>query len=239
MLHATDVGTDCLVQVARMANPSVPMVDGYAPFEYNGEMFKTYYKVFGDLKGRTRTPVVVLHGGPGLTHDYMLPVSDLATVGIPVILYDQLGNGRSTHLKDKPDAFWTIDLFIDELVSLLNHFSIQDSFDLLGHSWGGILAGEFEVRRQPAGLKHIIFSNALASGKLYGQAEHELLQAFPDWVQEGVELDMKDPKKFYAALKVFYAKHCCQVQPFPKEFTDSFEAVFNEEYGDGTVMSAP
>ncbi|TFY68649.1 hypothetical protein EVJ58_g884 [Rhodofomes roseus] len=222
-----------------MANPSVPVTDGHALFVYEGETFDTYFKVFGQLDGRTRDPLVVLHGGPGLTHDYMLPLSNLATVGIPVILYDQLGNGLSTHLREKPPTFWTVDLFIDELISLLNHLSIQDSFDILGHSWGGILAGEFEVRRQPVGLRHIIFSNALASGKLYGQSERQLLQAFPKWVQEGMELDMEDPKKFYAALKVFYAKHCCQIQPFPQEVTASFEAVFNEEYGDGTVLSAP
>lgn len=223
-----------------MSSPSTKITEGTIPFEHNGETLHTFYKLCGELSASCR-PLLVLHGGPGVTHDVLVSLFDLAALPLarPVIFYDQIGNGRSTHLREKPDAFWNIDLFIDELVNLLDHLSIQDSFDLLGHSWGGILAGEFEVRRQPAGLKHIVFSNALASGKLYGQSEHELLQAFPEWVQEGVQLDMKDPKKFYAALKVFYAKHCCQVQPFPKEFTDSFEAVFNEEYGDGTVMSAP
>ncbi|KAF8961660.1 hypothetical protein BDZ97DRAFT_1921147 [Flammula alnicola] len=43
-------------------------------------------------------------------------------------------NGKSTHLREQPPEFWTIDLFIDELVNLLNYFSIQDGFDLVGHS---------------------------------------------------------------------------------------------------------
>ncbi|KAH9834554.1 L-amino-acid amidase [Rhodofomes roseus] len=72
-----------------MADPSVPVTDGHAPFVYENETFDTYFKVFGQLDGRTRDPLVVLHGGPGLTHDYMLPLSDLATVGIPVILCGQ------------------------------------------------------------------------------------------------------------------------------------------------------
>ncbi|KAI0372054.1 alpha/beta-hydrolase [Pilatotrama ljubarskyi] len=80
---------------------------------------------------------------------------------IPVILYDQLGNGRFTHLRDKPAEFWTIDLFVAELESLLVQLGIQDTFSLFGHSWGGILGAEFAVRKQPPGLKHLILSNSL------------------------------------------------------------------------------
>lgn len=118
---------------AMATTTAAPVTEGIIPFVYQDETFQTYYKLFGDLANRTHSPLIVLHGGPGLTHDCMLPLSDLASASIPVILYDQLGNGLSTHLKEKPPTFWTIDLLIDELVNLLNHFSIQDSFDLLGH----------------------------------------------------------------------------------------------------------
>jgi pimeloyl-ACP methyl ester carboxylesterase len=77
-----------------------------------------------------------------------------------------MGNGQSTHLRLKEPTFWTIDLFIDELVNLLSYFRIGDSFDLLGHSWGGILAAEFIIRRQPPGLKHLILANSFASARL-------------------------------------------------------------------------
>lgn len=107
---------------------------GKIPFAYNGETYYTWYKVFGDLKSGVR-PLVVLHGGPGLSHHYMLPHATLATShNIPVIFYDQIGIGESTHLSDKPKEFWTIDLFLDELDNLLKHFGIQGNFDLLGHS---------------------------------------------------------------------------------------------------------
>jgi len=220
-----------------MANTSVPLSDGYIPFTYQGETFQTYCKVFGHLQGRTSNPLVVLHGGPGLTHDYTLSLSDLATSSIPVILYDQLGNGKSTHLKDKPEKFWTIDLFIDELINLLRHFGIEDSFDILGHSWGGILGLEFEVRRQPVGLKHLVLTNALASVGLYREAQSKLLETFPEWVREGMAAGIKDTRK-YPALKEFYAKHVCNVSPWPEEVTDSFDQVYTEK-GDATVMSAP
>ncbi len=104
------------------------------------------------------TCLIDIHS-PGLSHDYLLPLSDLATkFSIPVVFYDQIGNSRSTHLPSKPPSFWTIDLFIAELVNLLEHFHIQEGFDFLGHSWGGILGLEFEVRRQSEGLRHLVLT---------------------------------------------------------------------------------
>ena len=156
-----------------------PVTEGSIPFIYQGETYQTYYKVFGSLADRTTTSLVILHGGPGLSHDYLLPLSDLADTSIPVIFYDQIGNARSTHLKSKPRTFWTIDLFIDELENVLRHFDIQENFSLLGHSWGGILASEFEVRRQPAGLRRLVITNSLAEASLWVQSNAMLAQSFP------------------------------------------------------------
>ena len=214
-------------------------VDGTIDFVYNGETFNTYFKRFGDLENRKNTPLIVLHGGPGLVHNYLLPISDLATKhDIPVIFYDQLGNGKSTHLKEKPPTFWTIDLFIDELVNLIKHFKLQDGFHLLGHSWGGILGSEFEVRRQPAGLKKLILSDSLAASSLWNQSNGQLLSTFPDDVKKGMMGGMKDPAAFYAALKVFHSVHGCTVKPPPEEFTYTFDQVFGPN-GDPTVAGAP
>ena len=102
----------------------IPFTEGFVAFNYQGETYQTYYKVFGDVANRSNTPLIALHGGPGLSHDYLLPLSDLADAGIPVIFYDQIGNARSTHLKSKPREFWTIDLFLDELENLLRHFNV-------------------------------------------------------------------------------------------------------------------
>ncbi|KAI0919680.1 hypothetical protein AcW1_003131 [Taiwanofungus camphoratus] len=223
---------------AGMTTTAAKMTEGKVPFKYQGETFHTYYKLFGDLANRTRTPLIVLHGGPGLTHDCMLPLSDLASASIPVILYDQLGNGLSTHLREKPPTFWTIDLFIDELVNLLQYFKIQDAFDLLGHSWGGILGSEFEVRRQPSGLKHLVLSDSLAASSLWNKSNMQLLQTFPKDVQEGMAGGMKDPPRFHAAIKQFHATYGCTVKPYPKENWHSFDQIFGEN-GDPTVASAP
>ncbi|PCH37190.1 proline-specific peptidase [Wolfiporia cocos MD-104 SS10] len=216
-----------------MANPSAPAKEGLAPFVHQGETYQTWYKVFGDLTDRTRTPLVGLHGGPGLAHNYLLPLSDLtATASIPVVLYDQIGGvgQRSSYFTDKPHSFWNIDLFIDELESLLAYLSIQDNFILLGHSWGGQLAAEFELRRQPAGLKKIILSNTYSAAAMWGKSTGQLLSAMPKEVQEGMAAGWKNRKLLGPAMKQFQAKHGCTVQPPPEEFWGPINRVFEEDY---------
>lgn len=83
---------------------------------------KTWYKVYGDLTTGSRRPLVFLHGGPGLSSDYLYTLEDLTTkYGIPVVLYDQIGGGKSTLLPEKngDEAFWVEELFKDELDNLL------------------------------------------------------------------------------------------------------------------------
>ena len=77
--------------------------EGYAAFG----AYQTWYRVTGDLNSG-RTPLVIIHGGPGCTHDYVDAFKDVAASGHAVIHYDQLGNGRSTHLPDKDASFWTV-----------------------------------------------------------------------------------------------------------------------------------
>lgn len=70
-----------------------------------GKPCKTWYTVFGDLEGWIQKPLVGLHGGPGVTHHYLLNLSRLsAAYSIPVVLYDQIGNGKSTHLPEKRET---------------------------------------------------------------------------------------------------------------------------------------
>ena len=180
-----------------------------------------------------------------MSHDYMLPISDLSLSGPhsrPVLFYDQIGNSRSTHLKDKPKEYFTVDLFVNELKNLISHFSIKE-YDLIGHSWGGMLATEFEVRLQPEGLKSLILTNSLAETKLWGQSTMQLLASFPDDVKQGMGAGFGDPKKYRLALEKFHAVHGCTVQPVPKEITFSvLDQILGDretgEGGDPTVSMA-
>jgi len=216
---------------------SSPSSEGLIPFPYQGETFQTYFKAFGDVDADHQSPLIVLHGGPGLTHDYLLPFADIHdNFSRPVIFYDQIGNGKSTHLRTKPASFWSIDLFVSELMNLINHFQIQQSFTLVGHSWGGILGSEFAVQKQPKGLKRLILTDSLASSDLWAKSNWEIMQAFPKNVQEGLLAGMTDPPKFAAALDKYYAVHGCRVLPLPEEYVYSLDQVFGAD-GDPTAAS--
>ncbi len=140
---------------------------GRVPFS-DGE---TWYRITGDLS-RGVTPLVVAHGGPGATHEYLLSLTAMAR-DRPVIHYDQLGCGNSTHLQDADPSYWTVDLFLAELDNLLEELGIADGYHLLGQSWGGMLSAEHAVRR-PAGLKRLVISNSPASMPLWLEAAASL-----------------------------------------------------------------
>lgn len=119
------------------------MSTGFATFhvESLSEPCKTWYKVIGDLKD-PEIPLIILHGGPGACHEYLLPLADLAP-SIPIIFYDRIGNGQSNHLREKAgdEDFWTVDLFFRELDNLIQHLGLSERpIHIYGHSWGGMLA---------------------------------------------------------------------------------------------------
>jgi proline-specific peptidase len=198
-----------------------PMLEGSIPFIVAGETFQTYFKVFGTLEGRTKVPLVVLHGGPGFSHDYLIPIGDLAERNRPVIFYDQIGSGRSSTILDKPQEFWTFDLFIDELLNLVAHFKIEDGFDLLGHSWGSMLLTETAVRRTPAGLKHCVFTNAICSMKDYGMARYAQSKQIPEWAQKELAQGFRDTPECIAAAGEFGKRFQYRVDPQPAELAKS------------------
>ena len=143
--------------------------------------WQTWYRITGNFSADS-IPLLVVHGGPGAAHNYLLRYADLADRGRAVIHYDQLGIGRSTHLRDKGADFWRVDLFLDELDNLLRHLKIQDSYHLLGQSWGGMLAAEHTVLRPP-GLRSLVISNSPASIQLWLQEANKLRAKLPPEVQ--------------------------------------------------------
>ncbi len=135
---------------------------------------KTHYKIMGRPGGKS--PLLVLHGGPGSGHNYLLGLAELARGGNrQVIFYDQLGCG----LSDRPDdeSLWTIQTFVDELKKVREHLGLKN-IHLLGHSWGGMLAIEY-LLTQPMGISSAILASTMVSMPLY-LAEVEKLKAALD-----------------------------------------------------------
>ncbi|KAI5114837.1 hypothetical protein M0805_001811, partial [Coniferiporia weirii] len=220
-------------------SPAAPITEGKVDFRVGDETFQTYYKVIGDLSAAAGSghPLVTLHGGPGSTHDYLLSLTDLVTRGsVPaVIFYDQLGSGRSTHLPSslKPPEFWTPQLFMDELANLLRALHLgagpgERAYDLLGHSWGGMLGSQF-ASSAPEGLRRLVLSDSPASMPLWEVVAADLVRGMPADVQATLkkheDAGTTDSKEYEDAMNVFYAKHLCRVQPMPEDVAKSFVAM--------------
>ncbi|TDC86369.1 proline iminopeptidase-family hydrolase [Actinomadura sp. 7K507] len=207
-----------------MATP--PSAKGTVPF---GE-HRTWYRITGDL-GTGRPPLVALHGGPGATHDYLLNLCALTDADWPVVHYDQLGNGGSTHLPGRGAGFWNVDLFLDELDNLLRRLKIADGYVLFGHSWGGMLAAVHAARR-PAGLRGLVIANSPASMPLWLREVEELRAGLPAQTQATLRRHEAagtfDSPEYFEAMRAFYDRHVCRVLPWPRDFTATFMEIHND-----------
>ena len=206
---------------------SEQITTGRAPFRD----WETWYRVTGDLAATAEAggvPLVVLHGGPGATHDYTLRIARIAETGRAVVHYDQLGCGRSTHLRDRGADFWTVQLFLDELDNLLDHLGIRNRYAVLGQSWGGMLGAEHAIRR-PTGLTSLIIADSPASMDLWVREANRLRADLPADVQETLlrheESGTTDSAEYREAEAVFYARHVCRIVPNPPEVAASFAAI--------------
>ncbi|MFC4069028.1 proline iminopeptidase-family hydrolase [Actinoplanes subglobosus] len=206
--------------------PVAPSAKGTVPF---GE-HRTWYRISGEIRD-DRPTLVVLHGGPGSTHDYLLNIADLAGQGWAVVHYDQLGNGGSTHLPGRGADFWTVDLFLAELDNLLRGIGVDDNYVLLGQSWGGMLAARHAAAR-PDGLRGLVIANSPASYELWLQEMKVLRDELPDGVNDVLlrheAAGTTDDDEYFQAMQVFYNKHVCRLTPWPRDFMASFMEIYND-----------
>ncbi|KAI4200739.1 MAG: hypothetical protein LQ350_003756 [Teloschistes chrysophthalmus] len=211
------------------SRPVTQISQGEIPFSIPsaGKECKTWFQVHGQLSPDVR-PLVILHGGPGIPHNYMLPLIDLTrSYHIPIIFYDQVGCGRSTHLPEKKhdESFWTTELFLDELDNVLKYFEIENNYDLLGQSWGGML-GACHAIRQPKGLKNLIIANSPPDMPSWMKVGNEYRSQLPKDVQETLDRCEKEGKEeseeYDQAMMPFYERHVCRTVPWPEDLTEAF-----------------
>ncbi|KAH7311967.1 proline iminopeptidase [Rhexocercosporidium sp. MPI-PUGE-AT-0058] len=213
--------------------------DGLAPFVYPAvdKPLQTYYRIFGDLKSLI-TPLVVLHGGPGYPHNYLLNISILThTKSIPVIFYDQIGSGRSTRLPETASTpeLWDEEIFFEQLRQLLCHLGIEKKYDILGSSWGGMLGSAFAATK-PAGLRRLVLSNSAASKALSIENRMKCRKKLPQEMQD--VLDHADrtgdwrSKEVGAVMNEFNVRYICTVVPLPDDMKES-----GRLYGEDTTVA--
>ena len=200
--------------------------------------FKVWTKRFGN---NPRIKLLLLHGGPGFTHEYFESLEGyLPAEGIEFIYYDQLGSAFSDQPKDKD--LWTTERFVEEVEQVRVALGLnKDNFYLLGHSWGGILAVEYALK-YGANLKGLIISNMMMSIPDYNRyAEDVLAKGMdPAVVKEVKELEAKgqyeSPRYMELLIPHFYAKHLCRLPEWPDAFNRAAARANKEIY---VLMQGP
>lgn len=181
--------------------------------------------------------LLLLHGGPGATHEYFKSFDTYFANGeIEYIYYDQLGSHHSDNPADR--SLWTIDRFVDEVEQVRNALDLgPDNFYLLGQSWGGILAMEYALAHQDA-LKGLIISNMMADCVAYQRYADEVLgpQMDPQVLRRIKELEAAGlhTSEEYEALLMphHYEKHVLRkpAEQWPKSVVDSLGHINNDLY---------
>ena len=120
---------------------------------------RTFFRRVLPIGARRGTPLFILHGGPGSTHETFSEVLELAQ-GREVVIYDQIGCGRSDRIASKQ---WTLETFVKELEDLRTSLGYK-KIDILGHSWGTMLAAEYYFTF-PSHVRSLIFSSPCLDAK--------------------------------------------------------------------------
>jgi proline iminopeptidase len=200
--------------------------------------FKVWTKRFGN---NPRIKVLLLHGGPAMTHEYMECFeSFFPQQGFEFYEYDQLGSYYSDQPKDS--SLWTIPRFVEEVEQVRKAIGAdKDNFYVLGNSWGGILAMEYALKYQQH-LKGLIVANMVASGPEYSRYAQDVLakQMDPAVLAEIKSLEAKgdyeNPRYMELLIPNFYHQHLCRLQEWPDGFNRALKHVNSEIY---TMMQGP
>ncbi|WP_353989638.1 proline iminopeptidase [Pediococcus argentinicus] len=142
--------------------------EGYMPFRE----YKTYYRIVGE-PNPDKAPLLLIHGGPGSSHNYFELLDDFAeTSGRQLIMYDQVGCGKSTLPED--ESVYVKETWAEELIALRKYLHL-DQVHMLGQSWGGMLEMLYLTQYDQTGVKSVMIDGSPASIKLWTKEQHRLI----------------------------------------------------------------
>jgi proline-specific peptidase len=215
---------------ADAAGPVVaPAVDGHLTVPGG----RIWYRIVG--AERPGIPILCLHGGPGMTHDYIENLGDLAQTR-PVVFYDQLGSGRSE--RPDHDSLWTVDRFVTELVAVREALGLQE-LHLFGNSWGGWLALQYVLDHRPD-LASLTLSSSPPSVPRWIADSADLRAELDEPVR--AVLDRHEASGYFGcpeyqwAITHFYRRHLCRIDPWPDCLERTFAGMNEQVY---TTMWGP
>ena len=177
------------------------------------------------------TPLLVMHGGPGMPSYYLEPLAGLAA-DRPVVLYDQLGCGRS----DRPDdaSLWTVPRAVAEVGAVRRELGLG-RVHVLGHSWGAFLALAY-AREFSESVASLVLSSPLVSVAGWTDDASELVGRLPRRVRERIEVHERqatfDHPHYLEATMEFSRRFFCTLDPWPAELERTFR-----ELGEGPYLT--
>ncbi|MDJ0726037.1 MAG: proline iminopeptidase-family hydrolase [Prochloraceae cyanobacterium] len=185
---------------------------------------KIWYGIYG--KGN-KIPLLVIHGGPGISHYYLLSFfkefSDANNR--PIIFYDQLGCGRSERPSNR--SLWTVEKFRERLNEIVKALSLQ-RFHLWGHSWGTQLALAYAATTPPKQLLSVSLNSPIFDIPSYRADLQDLLKSLSQKVQNDINRNQPDFESYLAALSIFYRHFLHMADLWPDGFLKAFTG---EQFG--------
>ena len=217
-------------------DPQVKFTGGIKmiPITTEQGVFNVYTKQVGN---HPTMKVLLLHGGPGGTHEFFESFDGYLPVeGIEYFYYDQLGSYYSDQPTDK--SLWTTERFVEEVEQVRKALGLDsENFYLFGQSWGGILAMEYALKYQD-NLKGLIISNMMSSAPEYNKYAEDVIgpQMDPEVLAEVKDLETKEdfnnPRYMELLLKHHYTEHLLRmpVEKWPNSINRAFDHLNPEVY---------
>jgi len=179
---------------------------------------RVWYRVVG---GGAKTPLLLLHGGPGVPSNYLNPLAAL-TDERPVVFFDQLGTGRSDHPDDQ--SLWTINRYVKEVAAVRKALGLEEVY-LYGHSWGTILAAEYMFTR-PSGVRGLVFASPALSIPRWSQDAAMLLRTLPLPTQQVIArheaAGTYEAPEYHEATMEYYKRYLARRQPWSADIEQTF-----------------
>lgn len=188
---------------------------------YEVQGIKLYYKHYHSDEGKAK--LLTLHGGPGMSHDYLLSLKDLLDYGIDVFFFDQFGCGRS----EEPDhSKFTFDYAVEEVEGIRQKAFGNEKVFLMGSSYGGALSLAYSVKYQ-VNLKGLIVTGGLSSIPFTVKEMHRLIDELPGDAGKIIKKyealgDFTNPE-YEKAVNVFYREHLLRMDEMPEDVSRSLE----------------
>lgn len=185
----------------------------------NVDGLNLYFERFG--KGN-KYKMLALHGGPGSTHDYLLPLADLAERDFDIVFFDQFGCGKSDYPKSEDD--YSLEFAVKQVDGFRGKMFGSQKIHLFGNSWGGMLSLAYSIKHQDK-LKSMISCSGLSSVPQTVSEMKRLISELPEKYRHNILVneekgDYENPE-YIEGVQYFYRQHLLRLDDWPEELLRS------------------